>query len=477
MGLFNFKKQKTETKTEPRVVGITPGRVSIPENGLSTIYTLRNQSKLITPNFRFELIPIIRDLVKSNPDVSIAVQDMYKLTNTGHHVQFPYNSDGECEEMQKYLTNVVSQKWGKNIGGVNGIVNRMVAQVLVGGAISIEAAPSQKLDGIDNIIFIKPETIYFERNSDGGYKPFQRASGLISSDFVELNSTTFTYAPLINDVDEPYGIPPFIAALDSLSGQHTMKNNFKFIMEQAGLLGFLEAKLTKPDKLSSESLEAYRTRLEVMLKKFKSRIVDGMSDGVVVGYDGDHEFKLNSTSKDISNFDKPWNLNQQSVANGLGVSGSIIGLNNASTEGGQGILLSKMISQLTSLQNLLSYVLVKLYTLELQLAGYKCKGVTVKFGSSTVSDELKSQQGLEIKLRNLTTLYNQGIISQADYAWLSGYTKPDKTEPRVKPKDTPGSDDPLDKKKREADKDKSDRRGRDKKKIVPKRQDQKPKER
>lgn len=71
-----------------------------------------------------------------------------------------------------------------------------------------------------------------------------------------------------------------------------------------------------------------------------------MKDGVVTGYIDDHEFKLNSTTKELGNIEKPWNMNQQSVANGLGVNGSIIGVSATTGEGATGIMLSKMISQL-----------------------------------------------------------------------------------------------------------------------------------
>lgn len=123
-------------------------------------------------------------------------------------------------------------------------------------------------------------------------------------------------------------------------------------------------------------------------------------------------------------------MNQQSVANGLGVNGSLIGVQNNLTEGGTGILLSKMISQLRNIQMLLKYALEFLYTLELRLAGYNNKGVVVTFGTSTISDELKVQQGIEYKIRNLVSLYNQGIISQEEFAWSMGYEKPDQKEPR-----------------------------------------------
>ena len=106
-------------------------------------------------------------------------------------------------------------------------------------------------------------------------------------------------------------------------------------------------------------------------------------------------------------------MNQQSVANGLGVNGSIIGVSasQAGTEGGAGIQLSKMISQLKNIQTLVIFVLEFFYSLELRLAGFNNKGITIQFGTSTISDDIKLQQAREYRARVNVTLYNQGIIS------------------------------------------------------------------
>lgn len=53
---------------------------------------------LVLPSFRTEIIPLIRDLYKVNPDVSIALQDMFKLSNTGHTISFPNNTPEEAEK-------------------------------------------------------------------------------------------------------------------------------------------------------------------------------------------------------------------------------------------------------------------------------------------------------------------------------------------------------------------------------------------
>lgn len=75
----------------------------------------------------------------------------------------------------------------------------------------------------------------------------------------------------------------------------------------------------------------------------------------------------------------------------------------------------------------------------MRLAGFNNKGITIKFGTSTVSDDIKLQQAREYRARVNVTLYNQGIISQDQFARDMGYETPDQPEPRT-PVDSDDSD-------------------------------------
>lgn len=465
-------------KDEPETP-IIPGRVSVPDDniGEGVITYLEGMTKFVTPSYRREVVPLIRDLYKVNPDVGIAVQDMFKLANTEHRVTFPNNSDKEAEAMRNHLEEA-SNKWSRYAAGINGLVNRMMVQALIGGAISVEGVPNEDLTGLATILFLKPERVIFERENNGVYSPYQINNFLTGDEkrrqFIKLNPETYFYCSMFNDTDEPYGIPPFMPALDSIKTQADMKTNVKQIMEIAGLIGFLEALVEKPAQKGNESDKAYQVRLHRYLRDMKVAVKSGMKDGVVVGFRDDHEFKLNSTTKELGNLNTPWTINQQSVANGLGINGSIIGVNQAAGEGAAGTALSKMISQLKILQMMVSFVLKKIYLLELRLAGLNCKGITITWGPSTVTDDVKIQQANQYKIQNLNALYRDGIIGQSQYAWEMGYLSADQEEPRVSPEDQHGAKKDktgTEEDKRQEDKSKSDRKGRDKSSQTPRRKD------
>lgn len=459
---------------------IPPGRVSVPNDTSDLLSSLSSDTRFVDTTFHRDYIPAIRKLYKVNPDMSIVLQDTFKLANTGHHIDFPYNSDEEAQRMEEHLS-TVTKKWSNYTAGVDGLVNKMIVQCLVAGAISIEGVPSQKIDGVSTVLFIKPEEIYFKREANGVYHPYQINKTYdrgITNDFIKLNTSTYKYIATYGDTDEPNGVPLFMAALAPIITQKDMKVNFDEIMSLVGMLGFLEVKTAKPSRLASESEPAYQRRLDKYLIEVKKSVKEGMKDGVVVGYDEDHDFKLNSTPKDAGNVDKLWNLNQQHVANGLSTTGPLIGVNGTTTEGGTGILLSKLISQLKNIQTLVSHALVFLYELELKLAGFNCKGVTITFNKTTIADDVKFQQAMEYKIRNLTALYNQGIISQKGFARETGHKKPHLAEPR--PQEIPGEngiEDSKKKKERKDDKSRSDRSVRDKEKTNPKRAEQDPRPR
>ena len=120
-----IQENKANPPSKKEEVPISPGRVSEPDDDPGNfIHTLKGLTQMVTPSFRVEVIQLLRDLYKVNPDVNIALQDMFKLANTGHNITFPNNTDKEADKMRDHLSKV-SSKWSNYTAGMDGLVNKM----------------------------------------------------------------------------------------------------------------------------------------------------------------------------------------------------------------------------------------------------------------------------------------------------------------------------------------------------------------
>ena len=472
-----------DNQTKDKIISTIPGGRRSINSENRTIIGDNNNRKLreSDPEFLREAIPFIRRQYKVNSDLGLAVYDAVQLINTGHNISFGHQIKADQANLMEEHLIQAGKSWGDGVAGIHGLVNKMIAQIMVGGSLSIEKVIDRKYTGIENIVFINAEEIVFKYSSSKSrYYPYQRATnGIIygtNDNLIKLNPHTYSYYGLFSDTNKPYGIPPFITAIEALDIQKDMNTNIAFIMDQMGLMGFLQVLLEKPLQKGNQREDEYIATLNNLLETTKNNIKTGLKDGILVGYEEDHEFKFQSTTQNLSGVLDIYKLNQQRLANGLKTPGQFLGLNSG-TEGFGSVVFTKMISQLRNVQEILETFLADCYLLELKLAGFKVNEVKVEFNKSTITDELKDNQSLEIKQRISRALFQDGIISQETYAKEMGYSKPDQKEPRVDPNAPAGGVDPQtpegSKKKadREADKDKSDRKGRDKDKPQPKRKD------
>lgn len=459
-------------ESRPTAATVPSTRVSRPTI-TNTFSDIKGKTTFVSPDFIAEYIPVIRKLSWINEDMGLAVNDMVRLTNTGHRIKFDPAVPAEMQAKMRQHIEDKQIEWGDGIDGMNGLVNKMISQIWIAGALSNEWVVANDKKGIKNVALVNPETIVFSWNKKQlRYEPYQKQTyetGFIYGEkYEKLNENTYRYYAINGDTELPYGIPPFLTALNPISTQSDMVQNIRYMMKQVGLLGFFETLMEKPSQLDGESDDKYKARLQTFLDTTKKEIIGGLGEGVIVGYKDDHEFKFNSTTKDLRGVGDIYNQNERSVANGLKFAPEFLGVSQKGTETGLSIVFTKMLSQLTNIQAIIAANLKFGYNLELRLAGFTFENLRVEFNPSTITDDLKNQQAQEIKIRNVIAKYGQGIIGQQQAADELNYDKPDAEEPRILPDKQAEMD-----QKREKDKDASDRKVRDKNKPQPKRKDQK----
>lgn len=450
-------------------VVLTPGPSSVRDVPVSFLSLIEGNLNIVPSDVERSVIPIIRKLARVNPDLSQALNDTVRLANTGHKIYFdPGVGPDQIDKMREHLLNS-SKNWHVGAAGINGIINKMLRQALTGGAISNEWIPNANLTDLEEVRFIDPETIDFVIGvKDRGYKPYQRVvnnpdiTKIGDTQLRKLNTNQYRYYALNGDSDLPYGIPPYLAALDPIATQRHMVDNIKFIIETLGVLGYLDAKIAKPAQEAGESKETYEARLKQFLVQFKERVKQGLRDGVNVGFEGDHTYEFQQTAKTAQGVTDIFEQNELLIASGLNYDAAFMGRPGTS-ETLITILFTKMLAQLTNLQDIVKENLEFGYKLSLTLAGFHFKSLKVAFNRSTITDDLKYQQAEEIRLRNLVVKYHYGLISLEQMADELNYVKPDQKEPRIDINNSDPMTGEAKKQKREDQKDKSAKKTRDKK--------------
>lgn len=464
------KEEVPINKQNVRTVVPANGRESETPSSDSDIFAnLNRQLKFVKPQFPFECIPLIRKLYKVNSDVGQVLYDLIQLTNTGHKIEFEQSVKPDLQDKMRDHLEESAKLWGQGTAGIDGLVNKLIAQIYISGALSVESVIKMDLSGVDYITLVNPETVR-AAEVKGKYQFFQKSKKRvgIKNEYIPLNPNTYKYYGLLSDEDIPYGVPPFLTALEDISMQKDMKQNIKHILNQLGLLGYLEVNLSKPNQEAHENTNTYGARLENLLTQTKRNILKGFKEGVVVGYQEDHEFEFHSTSKNLNGVKEIFDLNENQIANGLKTSATFLGVRDGSSEGFTSIVFTKMLSQLKNVQDMVGEYLESAYKLDLALNGFDFKSLKVVFKASTITDDLKLQQAIEIKQRILHNLWIDRIIGPEQYADQMGYKKPHKI---IEPPDSSADQTDKQKKKedREKGKDASDRKVREKNKPQPKR--------
>lgn len=476
--------QQAQAKAPVRIPGssipvaIPSTRVSVPNQPIGNQITgLKEQYRVVNRDFVNEVIPLIRKLVKINPDFGQALNNIVTLGNTGHKICFDANLDpAYVQKMRNHLTNK-KLIWAAGQAGMDGFINKMFAQLMIGGALSNEWVPMDDLTGIETVILVNPEDIDFILDKRGiKYEPYQRVkNGFIpttsDNNLIKLNPNTYRYYALNGDTEVPYGFPPYMTALERTRTQNKMNTNIDFVIDQLGLLGFLHATIGKPEQLDGEKLGNYDSRLDKLLGDVKNRIGEGMKDGVVVGFKDDAEFEFHSYTRALQDAIALFESNELQVASGLKQDATLWGRNYNSSETQITVVFIKMLSELRNIQNIVKTNLEYGYSLELTLAGFKFDYLGVEFNKSTLQDDLKWQQAQEIKVRNVQSKMILGIIDQDQAADELGYEAPAFDEPMVDWEILAGGAVPVDPAQadsRQKGKGDSAKKGRAKKKAVSK---------
>lgn len=392
-------------------------------------------------HFDPQILEVIANLSVYNADVSQAISNIEELGNSGHSLNIEANRDSELEtlinEANEYL-NIV----GAGHGGFDGFVNSLFAQVARYGTTSIEYVVEESLDAIKEAVFVPVKDIkFFYDKETKRYVPKQKVSNPAlynldssSQDYIELNELTYLYLPLKKLDSSPYALPPMLGALDALLMQKDALANYKMYLKKLGILGFITVLIDKPDPIPGETEDAYAARLKDKLQVAADNFNYNYRDGVAMGYSDELDIEHHDVSKGANDAGRTMQIIEEQVASGLKTDPALLGRTYSTTETYAGVVYEKLLSQIKNYQRIVSSAVEYGLRLHLTLKGYTYKDIELIFDEPQSLSNERDEAAYATKITSLKQLYNDGIISQEQYAQEAGYDSPYLSEEEVEEK-------------------------------------------
>ncbi len=424
--IFNEEFVKTIDETPNVEMPTAGGRTSIPENNENLTY---NSRVPVSAAFPFDVLKVIENLSITDRHVAYAVENIRTLGNTSHEIYFSEShSQAEIVKMKQHLENVKNGFY-KHSAGIDSLVNDLFGQLAVFGCISAERVPNRNLKGIKEVVRVSPINIRFAYDKENeDYIPMQ-INTISASAYVQLNTATYSYISLNKYKNTEYAIPPFISALEDIFNQISALKSFNNIIKRVGMLGFLSVLHKAPMATPGESQDSYRNRLRTFLQQEVPNAERSFHSGVLVGFKDQVEVDVQAGNLNVSGAEGIVKILKSFVYSGLKQDPNMLGDNFSTTETFGKVILAKMSKQVENYQKAVAAFLTLLYSQELLLAGFKLKGLTVEFEKPSTVDKLADQDLRMKKFDNAKKEYDQGLISQSQFAQQMGYEKPFSDKP------------------------------------------------
>jgi SPP1 gp7 family putative phage head morphogenesis protein len=417
-----FQRHRIKLTTDEknvRKLEVLPGNTAAPTDSYGTV--IGDIPMYQRDEFEPSILLMLGNLAVHHPKVSLAISNI-KLANTKYQIYFDETIAPRKQRQMRSHIEAKMNEW--YVGGNDVILDTIFFQLAVKGCISIDRIINKNLSGIDRIEFINPYTIRWVRK--GNEKPY----------LVQLNNLdnfgimgtplgkTYSYIPLQLTDTSLYGVPFLLSVIDSVAFENEMWKSFKTILRKVGIAGLYKVLVDAPEQQDGEADDVYEQRVQKYLQDTYKAVQRSSANGIVVGLKNQYEMEIenaNSNANGVESFFKIINLiTYQSLKQDPNMMGESYTVSEAFTK----VVLKKMAQQYRAFQQRVATWLEETILLELTLAGYSPRSVTIEFEEAMPEDRLLAEQITEKQISNMQKLFADGIISKQQYAERLGYSQP-----------------------------------------------------
>jgi hypothetical protein len=397
-------------------------RVSEPDEKISfgaLLGSADNYLSDVNPRIPFQILEIISKFCVSSPDFAQAVSNIVYLGNNGHKIQITADSNRRVDRALKRLNGTADRI------NVDNLINRMLRQMAVNGALSIEWVPKYNLSGIDTYALVPVRQIRFRYDKEKSrYVPRQYTS---SGKYVELNEATYIYSALEQEENSPYGISPFVSALPNAVIQVYMMESMKFAIKKIGLMGVAEVIMKEPSQQPGETAETYKARLVNALTELSTNMAQNYRDGMAAHY-SNIELKHYPVNTDARGAKEILQLNEEQIMSGLKQDPAMLGRSYSTTETYAGVVYSKMVNEIDNYRRHVQFAVEQGYRLDLMMAGIIVSSLVMDFTGNSSFRPKEQAETQKLTTETAVMRMDAGLISPDQAAQECGYEKAYHTE-------------------------------------------------
>lgn len=397
MGFRQWLSEIRERVSKGKAKDLLVGRVSIEQPELFRSLDLRY--RFLNPRYPREWLTLIEKAVMLNPDLSLMHELIIDLANTGHKVEVVPENKELAKEIDTLAANI----------NTDSLINQLFSQLVLYGAVSIEAVVEESLRGINDIVRVSPTTVFFLWNEkESRYEAYQWVG---TKDPVKLNPYTYLYIPLLTIDGSPYGIPSFLSSLSAIEVQEEVRAQLKGLAQKLGLLGFLDLKIPLPSRAASETDTEYLKRCNLQLEELAKIIVDNIQKGVLLHYEGS-EATFKEVGANAAGVREILELNEQWIISGAKGQPSLLGRSTGATETWATVAYEQFVRMLQNYQRVVRRALEYCYKLHALLLGYEFEDINVVFQPIKSLTPDKDADVLKATVEAVTTLLQAGLIEK-----------------------------------------------------------------
>lgn len=391
----------------------------------------------------FEMLDFIELLAVYNPDYSQAVENMRTLANPGHVLQIDATK-GVAKATAQRIKDKNKQIQHKN-GGIDGLIDKLLWQAAVYGAMAGEWVPNENMTDIVDFIDVNPKTVKFFWELDPTEDPFQlgphwapyqyatirqvleaeqNGQKVRNGAYVKLNEITFQYFSFSAAPGSPYGVPPFLAALNNIAIQRDMMSNMASVVKKIALLGLIDIKVESLTAMPGESQSDYQSRATQYLEGYADLAVNMLDSGGIIHFD-DATVSSTSLAGNASGATNIFTQNEEQVFSGLKSMPSVQGRSYSTTETYAGVAYDIMIRQSLRYQRAAKLMVEYGYNLMIMMWGVKVNDIKVQFHENKSLQRLQIAQAEHTEIINELMKWAAGITNQVDAAHALGHPDAD----------------------------------------------------